>query len=141
MDSLADFYIHQGGGGGSERQDELFGPVYVGSPYVQRGHGIFSFLAGIFRALKPLAIRGAKALGREALSTGAQILTDIRNKQPEMTVKDIVADRLTNSAQRLVTKLKGGSRKRKRETPNTPRNKKKASPKKRGESIKGDIFS
>jgi hypothetical protein len=139
MDSLTDYYIHQGGGGGSEHQDELFGPVYVGSPYVQRGHGIGSFLARLFRAFKPLAIRCAKALGREALNKGAQILTDIRYKQPETTVKDIVADRLTESAQRLVTKLKGGSRKRKRETPNTPE--KKTPPNKRGESIKEDIFS
>ena len=69
MDSLTDYYIHQGGGGG-EHLDGLFGPVYVGSPYVQRGHGIGSFLAGLFRSLKPLTIRGARALGREALSTG-----------------------------------------------------------------------
>jgi hypothetical protein len=48
MNSLADYYIHQGGGGGSEYQD-LFGSVYVGSPYVQREHGIGSFLAGLFR--------------------------------------------------------------------------------------------
>jgi hypothetical protein len=82
IDSLADYYIHQEGGGGSEHQDELFGPVYVGSHYVQRGHGIGSFLAGLFRALKPLAVRGAKTQG-EALSTGAQILTDIKNKNLE----------------------------------------------------------
>jgi hypothetical protein len=72
MDSLVDYYIHQGGvGGSSEHLDDLFGHVFVGSPNVQRGHGIGSFLAGLFRSLKPLAIRGARALGREALSTGA----------------------------------------------------------------------
>jgi hypothetical protein len=32
MDLLADYYMHQGGGG---HQDDLFGPVYVGIPYVQ----------------------------------------------------------------------------------------------------------
>ena len=86
--------------------DDLFGPVYVGSPYVQRGHGIGSFLAGLFRSLKPLAICGARALGREALSKGAQILSDIGNKQPETKIK-VIADRLAVSAQRLVNKLKG----------------------------------
>jgi hypothetical protein len=140
MDSLADYYIHQGGGGGSEYQDESFGSVYVGSPYVQRGHGFGIFHAGVFRALRPLAIRFPKTLGHEALNTLAQILTDIRTKQPQTTVKDIVTDRLAESAQRLVTKLKEGDRRRKRETSIPPRNKKKPH-KKRRESIKGNIFS
>jgi hypothetical protein len=44
---------------------------------------------------------------------------DIGKKQPETKVKDIVADRLAESAERLGTKLKGGEgRKRKRETSN-----------------------
>jgi hypothetical protein len=108
--------LHKAGGSGSEHLDDLCGHVYVGSPYVQRGHGISSFLAGLFRSLKPLTIRGARALGCEALHTGAQILPDIGNKQPETKFKDIVADRLAESALRLVTKLKGdGGRKRKRE--------------------------
>jgi hypothetical protein len=92
---------------------------------VQGGHVIGSFIAGLFSALKPLAIWDAQAIGREALNTGAQIITDIRTKQPQTTVKDVVSERLTESAQRLVTKLKGGSRKRKSETSNTPRQKKK----------------
>jgi hypothetical protein len=91
--------------------------------------------------LRPLAIRGAKAPDHEALNTGTQILTDVRNKQPQTTVNDIFADRLTESAQRLVNKFKGGSRKLKRVTSNTPSKKKKTLPKKRREIIKGDIFS
>ena len=82
MDSLAEYYIHQeggGGGSGSQHLGDIFGPCTFGSPYVQRGHGIGSFLAGLFRSLKPLSIRGARALGREALNTGAQILADIGN--------------------------------------------------------------
>jgi hypothetical protein len=99
MDSLAEYYIHQGGGCGSEHLDDLFGPVCVGSPYVQRGHGFGSFLAGLFRSLKPLAIRGARALGREALNTEAQILADNGKKQPKTKVKDIVVYRPAESAQ------------------------------------------
>ena len=38
--------------------------MYVGSPYVQRGHDMGSFLAGPFRAVKPLAIRGCRSLGQ-----------------------------------------------------------------------------
>jgi hypothetical protein len=51
--------------------------MYVDSTYVQCGHGIGIFLAGLFRAVKPLALRGAKSVVREALNTGAQILADI----------------------------------------------------------------
>jgi len=47
MGPLADYYILHGGGGGY--QDYLFVPVYVGSPCVQKGHSIGSFLAGLFR--------------------------------------------------------------------------------------------
>jgi len=108
MDSLAEYYILQGGG--SEHPVHLFGPVYFGSPYVQRGHGIGSFLAGLFRSLTSLAFRGARAVDREALNNGAQILVNIWNKQPETKVKDSVADRLAYSAQCLVTKLKGSER-------------------------------
>jgi len=83
-------------------------------------------------------------LGREALSTGAHILTHIGNKQPETKVKDFLADRLVESAQRLVTKLKGGGGlKRKTETSNTPlpkKKKKRAPSKKTREGIKRDIF-
>lgn len=65
---LVEYYTQ---GGGSGHQDNLFGPVYVGSPYVQGGRGIGSFLASLFRAVKYLTIRGAPALGREALNKGA----------------------------------------------------------------------
>ena len=108
MGSLAEYYIRQGG-----RIDDYIGPVYVGSPFVQRGHGIGSFLAGLFRMVKPVAIRGARALGREALHTGSQILTDIGDKTPETRVKDIVAKRLAESAKRLL-KGRGVRKKRKR---------------------------
>jgi hypothetical protein len=119
MDSLADYYIHQGGGGGSSEQlDDLFGPMYVGSPYVQRGHGIGSFLAGLFRSLKPWAAKHSVREHRFSRILGTN--------NPRRKVKDIVADRLAESAQRLVTKLRGGGGlKRKRKTSNTPPLKKK----------------
>ena len=131
MGSLAEYYIRQGG-----RIDDEIGPVYVSSPYVQRGHGIGSFLAGLFRMVKPIAIRGARALGREALHAGAQILTDIDEKKtPDTRVKDIVAKRLAESAQRL---LKGrGKRKRAAAAGDDASAKKK----KRPPVIKRDIFS
>jgi len=50
--------------------------VYQGAPY-QRGHGIGSFLGGLFRTITPLLKSGATALGKEALRHGIGFLGDI----------------------------------------------------------------
>jgi hypothetical protein len=44
---------------------------------------------GLFCFVKPLLYSGAKAVGREALSTGTNILTDILNKDREQPVGTI----------------------------------------------------
>jgi hypothetical protein len=109
MDPLTAYYVNQGGG----RLDDYIGPMYVGSPYIQQGKGLGSFLAGLFRIVKPVLVSGAKSLGRVALKTGANIVSDIANKQEG--VKDIVANRVTESVKDLADKLKqrGKGRKRK----------------------------
>ena len=61
--------------------------MYDGIPYVQRKHGIGSFLVGLFRAVKHLTIRGVRALGQEGLNTGAQISVVIGTKHPERKIK------------------------------------------------------
>jgi len=82
--------------------------------------------------------------------TNEMILTDFWNKQSETKFKNTLADRLAESAQRLVSILKGGGRKRKRETCTPlPKEKKasktksgmKAPTKKRRRENKGDILS
>jgi hypothetical protein len=83
---LADHYVRQAGG----HADDLFGPVYEGSPHVQHGHGIGSFFASLFRAVRPLALQGAKAVGREALSAVANILSDMESKRPDAKIVDIL---------------------------------------------------
>jgi hypothetical protein len=72
--------------------------VYAGISQVQRGHGIVSFLSGFFRVVKLMALREAKILCREALSTGVQILSDIGSNLPGTKTKDIVADPVFKSA-------------------------------------------
>lgn len=76
--------------------------VYVGSPY-QRGHGIGGFLGGLFRKAIPLLSRGLKAMGREALRTGLNVLGDVAQAVP-----------LNESLHRRV-KESGGNLKRKAE--------------------------
>ena len=92
MDSLAEYY-HLQGGGSNVYSDDLFGHAYVGSPYVQRLHGIGTFLAGISCSETSSRTRPS-CLRPRGCQHGAHILADIGARQPETKVKDIVADRL-----------------------------------------------
>jgi len=50
-----------------------------------------AFFSAVFRWVRPLLWRVAKAVGHETLRTGGKILTDIaENKSPEVSPKDIV---------------------------------------------------
>lgn len=68
QDPYLNYYKHQLGSGVSV--------VYKGVPY-QRGHGIGSFLGGLFRTISPLLKSGAKTVGQEAFKTGINLLTDV----------------------------------------------------------------
>ena len=50
-------------------------PYFTGA-LVQRGHGFGSLFSGLIRTVAPLIRRGAVALGKRALTTGAQIAGD-----------------------------------------------------------------
>src|SRR5258705_2176305 len=89
-----DYYAHQAGGG--------VGSVFAGQRY-QRGHGLGSFFAGLFRSAMPLITRGLKALGRQALSTGGEVLSDVMQGEP---LKASFAARSPDGAQILGGKLK-----------------------------------
>ena len=52
------------------------GAGFIGLPY-QRGAGIGSIFRSIFRALLPIAKSASKSIGKQALSTGAQIASDL----------------------------------------------------------------
>jgi hypothetical protein len=79
--------------------------VFRGSTY-QRGHGgIGSFLKGLFRIAFPLFKSGAKAVGHEALRTGANILSDISADKP---MKQVLKDRLEEAGNSLQRKAAAG---------------------------------
>lgn len=67
------YYSHQAGSG--------IGIVYKGVPH-QRGHGIGSFLGGLFRSVLPLLKSGAKSIGKEALNSGVGLISDVFNSRP-----------------------------------------------------------
>ena len=48
-------------------------PYFTGAR-VQRGHGFGSLFSGLLRTVAPLIKRGAVALGKRVLATGAQML-------------------------------------------------------------------
>ena len=78
MDYYSEYYdgLQNGGnrGGGIPR-------VFIGSSY-QRGHGIGSFLGGLFRRVLPYLTSGLRAAGKEALRAGVNIIEDVENNMP-----------------------------------------------------------
>lgn len=88
------YYVSQAGNG-------IGGAIYKGSVY-QRGHGLGSFLKGLFRTVAPLFKSGVKTLGREALKTGSYILSDIVNDRP---AKEAVRMRVGESLENLKRKV------------------------------------
>ena len=55
-------------------------PYFTGAR-VQKGHGFGSLVSGLLRSIAPLIKRGALALGKRVLTTGAQIAGDVVDGQ------------------------------------------------------------
>ena len=71
MNFFYDEYHHQYGGGGKN-----INKVYIGYQH-QRGHALGSFFTGLFRRALPFLAKGARAVGKEALRAGFNILDDV----------------------------------------------------------------
>jgi len=106
MYPLVLYYRRQPGHG---RED--IGPIYSTPPIVQRGHGLGSILTGLFRTLRPIVWSSSKsmgkealkALGREALRTGTNIIRDIAENPPTHT-SDIISRHVVDSTQDIISK-------------------------------------
>lgn len=82
------YYLNQAGSG--------VGNVYAGCVY-QKGHGIGSFLSGLFRCVLPMIKSGGSTVGSELLKTGVNIISDIsRNESPEAAIKKRGKETLNN---------------------------------------------
>lgn len=86
------YYSHQAGSG--------IGVIYKGAPY-QRGHGIGSFLGGLFRSILPLLSSGARVIGKEALNAGVGLLSDMVSAHP---MEDSIKSRLKEAGSNLKRK-------------------------------------
>ena len=76
------------------------GVIYKGVAH-QRGHGIGSFLGGLFRSVLPLLSSGAKVIGKEALNAGAGLLSDMVSAKP---LDDSVRNRFNEATSNLKRK-------------------------------------
>jgi hypothetical protein len=112
------------------------------------GHGLGNVLAGLFRTLRPIHLSGAKsvgkkaikALGREALRTGTNIIRDVAANPPDQTT-DIISRHVAVSTQNMIVTLRGsGLRKRKRVVATTTKIVKRKK-RRRKTHIKRDNFS
>jgi hypothetical protein len=84
-----DYYVNQVGHGH---------PAY-GGVSVQHGRGLGQTIGNLFRSAVPLLKRGALALGKKALTTGARIVGDIASGQK---FGDAMKGRLQEGAKELL---------------------------------------
>lgn len=98
------YYSHQAGSG--------VGIIYKGAPH-QRGHGIGSFLGGLFRSVFPLLQSGAKFVGKEALNAGMGLLSDMVSARPlDESIKTrlkTVSSNLKRKADEKIDSIMSGS--------------------------------
>lgn len=93
------YYLNQAGSG--------FGGVYTSGLY-QKGHGIGSFLGGLFRCVFPLLKSGSAAVGTELLKSGANIISDIgRNEPVEKIIKSRGKEAINNLSKLVGEKMFG----------------------------------
>ena len=83
-------------------------PVFRGAA-MQRGHGLGSLVKGLFRTATPLLKKGALALGREAMSTGINIVEDALSGH---SLKTAAKRNVSRAGKRLVKKAIGGVKKK-----------------------------
>lgn len=98
-DIYTEYYLNQAGSG--------FGSVYAGGVY-QKGHGIGSYLGGLFRCVFPLLKNSTSVLGSELMKSGVNILSDIsRNGDPEFVIKKRGKETINNIGNIIGEKMFG----------------------------------
>ncbi len=90
--NYTDYYERQAGGAI---------PYFVGARH-QRGHGLGSLFGSLLRSVMPLVKRGAVALGKRALSTGAHIADDVLSGQ---NIRTAAKRRVTTAGRDMMSDL------------------------------------
>lgn len=76
---------------------------YKGTPN-QRGHGVGSFLGGLFRHALPLLKSGARSIGKEFLQSGINVLNDMGSE--DKTLKSSLKEQGIEAVDNLKRKAK-----------------------------------
>lgn len=95
MNPFEVYYLNQAGGGGSL-------PYFQGIRYA-RGHGLGGVLGSLFRAAVPVLKKSGKALLKEGLQTGVNVIGDVLEGQ---NIKSAMKRRAKDSGQRLLHQAK-----------------------------------
>jgi hypothetical protein len=95
------------------------GMNYFAGMATQKGHGIGSFLGGLFRTIFPFLQQGAQAVGREALRAGSHVLADVASGVQPLgeSVKRHASEVGQNLMTKLSEKMKGNGIKRLKTAP------------------------
>ena len=67
MNAYEKYYLNQVGGAL---------PVFAGAR-IQKGHGLGSMFRSLVRMAAPLLVKGAKAVGKQVLRSGVQVMNDV----------------------------------------------------------------
>lgn len=106
MSHYHDYYVTQAQTGS--------GMAYFAGLQSQRGHGLGSFLGGLWRAVVPLLGKAAAAVGREALGAGTNFLSDVafNRDAPTSSARRHFANAASNLGNTLAEKMRGNGIKR-----------------------------
>ena len=97
MAHIAEYYVKQAQTGS--------GMNYFAGSSSQKGAGIGSVLAGLFRNIFPFLKEGAASVGREALRAGSHILADAATGG--VPLKNSVRQHFSEAGRNLVNKMRG----------------------------------
>lgn len=135
-----DYYMRQQNGGGEM-------PSFMGSRF-QRGHGLGSMIASLFRRVIPFLRANAKTIGSTVLRTGMHIADDVlQGKKFVESAKQHVPEGIKDARQKINWQTGEGFGRRgsRRVTRNTSSKRKRSSSKKKKQRSKAkrsrcDIF-
>lgn len=81
------------------------GPIYKARIHYQRGRGLSDVFLGLYRFIKPFLVSGSKALGKEALRAGNEILENVGTQSISSLLKEQGNKSLQNLTEKAKTKL------------------------------------
>lgn len=78
------------------------GPLHISNLKTQRGRGIGSLFAGLWKYLRPLAVSGLKTLAKQSIKSGGNILKEMADGNTD--IKKILKNEGVQALENLTTK-------------------------------------